>query len=119
MKIIVADNYAEVSRLAAHKLLATMLKPGRVNMAITAGNTPKGVYELLVEEVVGRDYYENVHFYNFDEVPVNGEPEGVTMTNLRRLFFTPAKVSESQIERLTPENYQTWMKSLQRMVVWT
>lgn len=119
MKIIVADNYAEMSRLAAHKLLATMLKPGRVNMAITGGNTPKGVYELLVEEVVGRDYYENVHFYNFDEVPVNGEPEGVTMTNLRRLFFTPAKVSESQIERLTPENYQTWMKSLQRMVVWT
>ena len=52
MKIIVADNYAEMSRLAAHKLLATMLKPGRVNMTITAGNTPKGVYELLVEEVV-------------------------------------------------------------------
>lgn len=112
MKIIVADNYAEMSRLAAHKLLATMLKPGRVNMAITAGNTPKGVYELLVEEVVGRDYYENVHFYNFDEVPVNGEPEGVTMTNLRRLFFTPANVSESQIERLTPENYQTWDEKL-------
>ena len=61
MKIIVADNYAEMSRLAAHKLLATMLKPGRVNMAITAGNKPKGVYELLVEEVdrksvvVGKD----------------------------------------------------------------
>lgn len=33
MKIIVADNYAEMSRLAAHKLLATMLKPGRVNLA--------------------------------------------------------------------------------------
>lgn len=112
MKIIVADTYAEMSRLATHKLLATMLKPGRVNMAITAGNTPKGVYELLVDEVEGREYYDNVHFYNFDEVPVNGESEGVTMTNLRHLFFTPAKIAESQIERLTSENYQTWDEKL-------
>lgn len=51
MKIIVADTYDEMSRLATHKLLATMLKSGRVNMAITAGNTPKGVYQLLVDEV--------------------------------------------------------------------
>ncbi len=40
--------------------------------------------------VKGKPWYDNCYFYNFDEIPFRGkEGEGVTITNLRNLFFTP------------------------------
>ncbi len=45
--------------------------------------------------VKGKPWYDNCYFYNFDEIPFRGkEGEGVTITNLRNLFFTPAGIKE-------------------------
>ncbi|WP_088809547.1 MULTISPECIES: glucosamine-6-phosphate deaminase [Listeria] len=107
MKLIVEKDYASMSRVAANILLGKMYQVNRVNLAITAGNTPVKMYEYLVAEVKERPYLENVHFYNFDEIPYAGESGfGVTMTNLNRLFFHPAKISERNIHVLDTENYQ-------------
>ena len=41
---------------------------------------------------------------HFDEIPFRGkEGEGVTITNLRNLFFTPAGIKEENIQKLTIE----------------
>ena len=42
MKLIITEDYQEMSRVAAHHLLGYMSKTRRVNLAITAGSTPKG-----------------------------------------------------------------------------
>lgn len=41
MKLFVAEDYDEMSQVAAAHLLSFMTQPRRVNLAITAGSTPK------------------------------------------------------------------------------
>ncbi|MCU6667518.1 glucosamine-6-phosphate deaminase [Enterobacteriaceae bacterium H4N4] len=107
MKLIITEDYEQMSQVAAHHLVEFMLKTRRVNLAITAGKTPKRMYELLTASVRGKAWLKNVHFYNFDEIPFRGKTgDGVTITNLRSLFFTPASISEENIQQLTLENYR-------------
>lgn len=54
MKLIITEDYREMSRVAAHHLLGYMSKTRRVNLAITAGSTPKGMYEYLTTTVKGK-----------------------------------------------------------------
>ncbi|HAU3224137.1 TPA: glucosamine-6-phosphate deaminase [Salmonella enterica subsp. houtenae] len=107
MKLIVTEDYEEMSRVAAQHLLSYMTLPRRVNLAITAGSTPKRMYEHLTQAVKGKSWYQNSYFYNFDEIPFRGRPgDGVTITNLRNLFFTPAEIKEEQIQKLTLDNFK-------------
>lgn len=54
MKLIITRRLPEMSRVAAHHLLGYMSKTRRVNTAITAGSTPKGMYEYLTTLVKGK-----------------------------------------------------------------
>jgi 6-phosphogluconolactonase/glucosamine-6-phosphate isomerase/deaminase len=106
MKLIIKDSYESLSTAAAGILLAEMARDKRVNMAITAGNSPKGAYEITIREMkAAPGDFANVHYYNFDEVPVKGEPKGVTMRDLDTLFFIPAEIPAARIHPLTCENY--------------
>lgn len=92
MKLIVTEDYAEMSTVASHHVLGYITAPRRVNLAVTAGSTPKKMYEHLTAAVKGKSFYSQVHYYNFDEIPFRGQDrEGVTISNLRSLFFTPRK----------------------------
>lgn len=106
MKLIIEKDYQSMSRVAANLLLGKMYSQGRVNLAITAGATPKGMYDILIPEVKGRDYLSNVHFYNFDEIPIRGSKLGVTMQHLTDLFFEPAAVPKENIHELNETNWQ-------------
>lgn len=107
MKLIVTEDYEQMSQIAAQHLAEYMLKPRRVNLAITAGKTPKRMYELLTAAVKDKAWLKNVYFYNFDEIPFRGKTgDGVTITNLRTLFFTPTRISDSNIQKLTLENHR-------------
>lgn len=113
MRFIHAKNYEDMSFLAVSKLLAIMQKNCRINLAITAGNTPKRLYEMLAPCVANMSDFTNVHYYNFDEIPNSKDPRiGVTMRNLRTLYFDPAKIKEEQIHPLTVDNYDQQDKNL-------
>lgn len=106
MKLIIADTLDEMSKIAAHHLLGYMYQPKRVNLSITGGTTPKHMYEILVPMVRGKEYFSNVHYYNFDEIPYRAEDrEGVTISELRSAFFTPAGIAEENIHILDQHNY--------------
>lgn len=109
MKLIVTKNYEEMSTVGAQQLLGAMHSQYRTNISITAGSTPKGVYEILVPLVKDKSYFDNVHFYNFDEIPFKGEEDnyGVTMRNLNKAFFDPAKIDRDKIHVLDWTNYET------------
>lgn len=106
MKVIVEKNYEAMSELAKTILIGEMTNDRRVNLSITGGNTPVLVYQRLVEAVKDSPSYGNVHYYNFDEIPVPGQAEGVTISDLRRLYLTPAAIAEANIHPLTVENYE-------------
>lgn len=109
MKIVIEQDEAAISQVAADLLFGKMLSGNRVNLAITAGATPQKTYEILSEKVKSKPYFDNVHYYNFDEVPfLNQESsDGVTMTCLKQLYFTPADIAANQIHALTATNYHT------------
>lgn len=111
MKIIVEKNAEQMSETAKNILLAHMLQDKRVNLSITAGNTPVETYQRLSKAVQHYDV-SNVHYYNFDEIPVKNQKEGVTLTDLRRLYLTPAQVPNANIHPLTPENYATHQQTI-------
>ncbi|HEY0189020.1 MAG TPA: 6-phosphogluconolactonase [Cellulomonas sp.] len=105
MRLVIEDDAAALSRTTAAVLTGAMLRDRRVNLSCTAGATPAGTYALLTPLMAARpESYADVHFYNFDEVPVAGQPEGQTMTALRRELYGPAGVAEANIHALTPEN---------------
>lgn len=113
MKKIIVDTYEELSELTAGILLAEMLKDKRTNLAITAGNSPKGVYEILTKRYrESADSFQNTYFYNFDELPAK-DNEGITITALREQFFDPAGVPEKNICKLTMENYAQYDQMIQ------
>lgn len=105
MRLIRTKDYDDMSYLAAAELLAQMQQNRRVNLAITAGNTPKRIYQILAPIVARTPGYDNVHYYNFDEIPNAKDPSiGVTIRNLEDLYLKPAKVKEENIHKLTMEN---------------
>ncbi|HGF5508758.1 TPA: glucosamine-6-phosphate deaminase [Klebsiella pneumoniae] len=105
MKMIVTEDYEEMSLVASHHVLGYITAPRRVNLAVMAGGTPKRMYEHLTAAVKGKAFYDRVHYYNFDEIPFRGQSrEGVTISNLRQLFFTPAQIKEENIHKLTLDN---------------
>lgn len=50
MKIIVEKDYENMSKTTMQLLLGKMYQDKKVHLAITAGSTPKRMYELMVEE---------------------------------------------------------------------
>lgn len=107
MKVIVKKDFDAMSEAAKEILLGIMSQDKRVNVSITAGKTPVKVYEKMIPVVKDSPDFNNVHYYNFDEIPVDGKEEGVTISEIRQLYLTPANVSEDNIHKLTVENYTT------------
>lgn len=115
MKLIITKTYEEMSTIAVHLLTSHMCQDKRVNLSITAGSTPKEIYRQMVDLVKGKNYFENVHYYNFDEIPFkNSDREGVTISNLRKDYLTPAGIKEENIHKLTVENYKEYDELLKK-----
>lgn len=105
MKIIIEKDFESMSESTKNILLGHMSQDKRVNLSITAGNTPVGVYQKMVDIVKDSPDYDNVHYYNFDEIPVPDQAEGITITDLRKLYLTPANIKEANVHPLTVANY--------------
>lgn len=102
-----------MDQIAALHMLSYMTKPERVNIAITAGSSPKGMYETIIPQVRGKSYFSNVHYYNFDEIPYKKEDrEGITIENLRKLYLTPAEIPAENIHILDQHNWEGYDKKL-------
>ncbi|WP_163651886.1 glucosamine-6-phosphate deaminase [Listeria sp. PSOL-1] len=107
MQVIIEKDYEQMSRTAMQLLLGLMYQPKKVHLAITAGSTPKRLYELLSAEMKAKTPLENVTYYNFDEIPIGNEKWGVTISNLKQMYFEPAGIKEEQVHALDMFNYTT------------
>lgn len=115
MKIYLTKDYEEMSQVAAQMVLKYMYRNDdkRINLSITAGQTPKRTYEILSEFVKNKPYFENVHYYNFDEIPIKGEKVGVTIRNLTNMYFREAQIPEERIHVLDENNYQGFDRKIE------
>ncbi|PXA71907.1 6-phosphogluconolactonase [Cryobacterium arcticum] len=105
MKLVIETDAVAVSRTAAAVLLGTMTHDRRVNLSLTAGATPVGTYALVAPVLAANpSAYDNVHFYNFDELPLPGQDRGMTMSALDEQFYGPAGIRPQNLHELTPES---------------
>lgn len=106
MKLVIAKDYETLSELAAGIVLEKMMKNTRVNLSLTAGNSPKRMYEILIEKMSKLTMdTSTIHYYNFDEVALEGERFGLTMTALKEAFYDPADISSENIHELNADDY--------------
>ena len=108
MELIFAKDYENMSRIAAMKLMGWIAqgKNKRVNLAITGGTTPVRMYEII-EDFLKDNAFENVHYYNFDEIPVK-DGTNLTIDSLYRLFYQPCNIDEKQIEIFNQNNFEDY-----------
>ena len=68
MRLIIAKDYADVSRKAANIIAAQIyLKPDCV-LGLATGSTPEGLYAELVKDcAAGKISFKDVSTYNLDE----------------------------------------------------
>ena len=104
MKMIVTEDYEEMSPVASHHVLGYITAPRRVNLAVTAGSTPKRMYEHLTAAVKGKAFYDRVHYYNFDEILFAASREKASRYLICASCFTPAQIKEENIHKLTLDN---------------
>jgi 6-phosphogluconolactonase/glucosamine-6-phosphate isomerase/deaminase len=98
MGIIVEDTCGSLAEKAAGVALAAMLRDKRVNVVITAGNSPVLTCQRVKKAIKANPAgFAHVRCYNFDEIPIKGQAKGVTMRELDRLFFVPAGMPASRI----------------------
>jgi glucosamine-6-phosphate isomerase len=99
MKIIVSENYEALSAKVADDLIA-LLQPVKSPVVCTAsGDTPAGVYKVLVEKVSQQKAdVGNWLFVGLDEwVGMNGNDEGSCRFHLNNQLFHPLKVAGDKI----------------------
>ncbi|MGL5042273.1 MAG: 6-phosphogluconolactonase [Culicoidibacterales bacterium] len=116
MKIIIKEDYETMSRCAALNFISCMGKPGKVNIAPTAGTTPKRMYEIIAETINGDgNIFENdVHYYQQDNFLSTKYPNTASyFKEIDEMFFRPNGIKEAQIERLTFEKYPRIHESIQ------
>jgi len=113
MKVFIDKDYHALSERAAGIMLSEMTRDRRVNVSITAGASPVGVYERVIKALGGANEgakataFDNVHYYNFDEIDIPGEERGVTRKALDEGFFDKARIPEERIHTLTCKNWQS------------
>ena len=63
MKLIIEESEKKMSESAMHILLGAMMQDKRVNISLTAGRSPKMLYQMMIPEVKDQDKFKNIHYY--------------------------------------------------------
>ena len=89
LEIIKADNYEEMSRIAAEKVIAKVTEKPNAILGLATGSTPEGLYKLLIEDHQ-KHYtsYKYVKTVNLDEyVGLDKDDKNSYFTFMREKLF--------------------------------
>lgn len=108
MKLIVEQNEQKMSESAMYILLGAMMQDKRVNISLTAGRSPKTLYNMLIPIVKDKEQYKDIQYYLFDENPYTNNPIGPNWQDMQDLFFKEANIPDSRIHIMDEHNYQNF-----------
>jgi glucosamine-6-phosphate isomerase len=99
MKIIIANNYEDMSRQAAHDVIETMQLSDQPLFCPASGDTPVGLYKELIHLHQQQKFdSSNWSFVGLDEwVGMNETDEGSCKYSLNAQLFYPLKVADDKI----------------------
>lgn len=111
MKLIIEESEQKMSESAMQILLGAMMQDKRVNISLTAGRSPKLMYQMMIPYVKDQDKFKDIQYYLFDEAPYIGEragEDGPNWVEMQELFFKEANIPSERIHIPTMENWQTF-----------
>ncbi len=99
MKIFVADDYAKMSKQAAHDVITLMQSGRRPVICAASGHSPEGLYKEIIDRVRKKELtVDNWLFLGLDEwVGMNGADQGSCRHHLDLELLNPLKVPEERI----------------------
>lgn len=111
MRIIIEENYEDVSQTVASLTLAAFYQDRRVNIDLTDGSSPQGAFDIM-EKVMKRypERFHNVHFYQHDEM--EGE-EGTVYNILRKQIHEPFGIAKENIHKMDFHKQDAYIKQLE------
>lgn len=115
MKLIVEENERLMSESAMQIILGAMLQDKKVNISLTAGRSPKLLYQMMVPYVKDKKKFEDVEYWIFDEAPYFGEKKGEPgpiWVEMQDLFFRDANIPDERIHIPSMENYMVYDKMI-------
>ena len=68
MKLIIEENEEKMSESCMHIVLGAMMQDKRVNISLTAGESPKTLYKMMAPIIKDKEQFKNVQYYLFDVV---------------------------------------------------
>jgi len=99
MKIFIADDYEQLSKMAADDLIELTAGKKEPVVCTASGDSPAGMYRELVQKVNnGQADVSNWKFLGLDEwTGLNGADEGSCRFHLNNQLFNPLNVPNEQI----------------------
>lgn len=97
MKIIEAEDYQEMSRLAAEYISGKVRSSEKINLGLATGGTPIGTYTKLIEDhQKNQTSYTNTSTFNLDEyVGLSGEHPNSYRHYMNEKFFNHLNIKKT------------------------
>lgn len=94
-EIICAENYEEMSRIAAKRIIGTVGRNPKAILGLATGSTPEGLYKLLIEDHKSNGTsYKDVKTVNLDEyIGLDKEDKNSYFTFMREKLFNHIDVN--------------------------
>ena len=99
MKVIRVDDYEALSKKAYEFFIHTMNTNEQPVFGLATGSTPKGLYELLVDEYKQKkQVFEHIQTFNLDEyVGLAKDHPGSYYYYMYERFFNPLNLDQKQV----------------------
>ena len=98
--LILAEAFAKEFKIICDEFI---LKNGFVNVALSGGNTPKLLFEILAKNYISSIDWKRINFYWVDERCVNAESNESNYGETERILFSKINI-QNNIHRITGEN---------------
>lgn len=106
MKLIIVDNYEQMSDAAADLVCSLIARKSSATLGLTTGNTPEGLYHRLCARYrLGELDLSRIKVFSTEEyLGVSPDDQRSLFSWLSRSFLEPCCISEEQIYRIRGED---------------
>lgn len=120
MKIIICDNYDEMSRRAAEMVIAEVAQKPDSVLGLATGSTPVGMYKILIEAYKqGKVDFSRVVTFNLDEYyQIRRDNPNSFWQTMRRNLFSGVNFLEENINILNCEgdDFETFCEEYEQKI---
>lgn len=110
MNIVVTNDYKEMSIQSAKFIVKNLLKDNKkISIGLATGNTPTGMYEVLIPIVNLGIFDDRIFYYNIDEYcNIDLNKNGTCKKYLLDNFYNKVSIKEQNIYFLDELNYKNY-----------